>query len=250
MNPGLVTTQSLPLAYHHWIELSLEMSQQFLASPLVSEEIGTVEENLLNMAVGQRHQRQPAREIFFVKGMWAGSLSRDKRREEFIKDRKKMTTTVAALGDETPGRANYSIAYLRHFHVTKQSLCLKTNLKHRLELRQPIRERTQAGWRVRCCSSSWGLRDSPQQLVFDTSEDSGWWYGQVCWLKRLACGPSSLNLTSWAWGRTWRMILLFGLQDLYLARGILVPWPGIEPSSPALQGRFWTTGSPGKSPSF
>lgn len=137
------------------------------------------------MAVGQRHQWQPSREIFFVKGMWAGSLSRDKRREEFIKDRKKMTTTVAALGDEALARANYSIAYLRHFHVTKQNLCLKTNLKHRLELRQPIRERTQAGWRVSCCSSSWGLRDSPQQLVFDTSEDSGWWYGQVCWLKRL-----------------------------------------------------------------
>ena len=220
------------------------MSQQFLASPLVSEEIGTVEENSLKMAMGQRHQWQPAREIFFVKGMWAGSLSRDKRREEFIKDRKKMTTTVAALGDETPARANYSIAYLRHFHVTKQNLCLKTNLKHRLELRQPIKERTQAGWRV-----SWGLRDSPQWLVFDTSEDSRWWYCQVCWLKILACAPSSLSLTSWALGRTWRMILLFGLRDLYLACGILVPRPGIEPSSPALQGRFLTTGSPGKSPS-
>ena len=52
---------------------------------------------------------------------------------------------VEALGDETPERANYSIAYLRHFHVTKQNLCLKTNLKHRLELGQPIRGRTQAG---------------------------------------------------------------------------------------------------------
>ena len=35
------------------------------------------------------------------------------------------------------------------------------------------------------------------------------------------------------------------------ARGILVPRPGIEPSSPALQNRFLTTGPPGKSlPSF
>ena len=31
------------------------------------------------------------------------------------------------------------------------------------------------------------------------------------------------------------------------ARGILVPPPGIEPSSPALQGGFLTTGPPGKS---
>ena len=29
--------------------------------------------------------------------------------------------------------------------------------------------------------------------------------------------------------------------------GILVPWPGIEPMSPALEGRVWTTGAPGKS---
>ena len=32
-----------------------------------------------------------------------------------------------------------------------------------------------------------------------------------------------------------------------MAHGILVPWPGIEPVSPALQGRFLTTGPPGKS---
>ena len=29
--------------------------------------------------------------------------------------------------------------------------------------------------------------------------------------------------------------------------GILVPWPGIEPMSPALEGRFLTTGAPEKS---
>ena len=29
------------------------------------------------------------------------------------------------------------------------------------------------------------------------------------------------------------------------ARGILVPWSGIKPMSPALQGRCWTTGPPG-----
>ena len=31
------------------------------------------------------------------------------------------------------------------------------------------------------------------------------------------------------------------------ACGILVPWPGIEPTSPALEGGFLTTGPPGKS---
>ena len=30
------------------------------------------------------------------------------------------------------------------------------------------------------------------------------------------------------------------------ACGILVPWPGIEPMSPALQGGFLTTGPPGR----
>ena len=34
------------------------------------------------------------------------------------------------------------------------------------------------------------------------------------------------------------------------ACGILVLQPGIEPMSPALEGRFLTTGPPGKSPSF
>ena len=32
-----------------------------------------------------------------------------------------------------------------------------------------------------------------------------------------------------------------------VACGILVPWPGIKPVSPALEGRFLTTGPPGKS---
>ena len=32
-----------------------------------------------------------------------------------------------------------------------------------------------------------------------------------------------------------------------MACGLLVPWPGIEPSSPALEDRVLTTGPPGKS---
>ena len=34
----------------------------------------------------------------------------------------------------------------------------------------------------------------------------------------------------------------------YEACGLLVPWPRIKPLTPALQGRFLTTGPPGKSP--
>ena len=34
------------------------------------------------------------------------------------------------------------------------------------------------------------------------------------------------------------------------ACGILVPRPGINPSSPALEGRFLTTGPPGRSPNI
>ena len=35
-----------------------------------------------------------------------------------------------------------------------------------------------------------------------------------------------------------------------MACGVLVPWPGIEPTFPALEGRFVTTGPPGKSSPF
>ena len=35
-----------------------------------------------------------------------------------------------------------------------------------------------------------------------------------------------------------------------MAYGILVPWPGIEPVSPAWQGRFLTTGPPGRIPKW
>ena len=39
------------------------------------------------------------------------------------------------------------------------------------------------------------------------------------------------------------MFWLFGCE----VRGILVPWPGIEPALPALEGEALTTGPPGKS---
>ena len=55
------------------------------------------------------------------------------------------------------------------------------------------------------------------------------------------CGLSSCG--SWAYQ------LPCGMRDLSspVACGILVPRPGIEPASPALQDGFFTTGPPGKS---
>ena len=44
----------------------------------------------------------------------------------------------------------------------------------------------------------------------------------------------------------WLLVAARGLS-CPVACGILVPWPGIEPTSPALEGRFLTTGPPGKS---
>ena len=52
-------------------------------------------------------------------------------------------------------------------------------------------------------------------------------------------------------------MIFFYIETIYVvvhepgcsvARGILVPWPVIEPVSPALQGRFLTTELPEKSP--
>ena len=45
----------------------------------------------------------------------------------------------------------------------------------------------------------------------------------------------------------WIFTVVLGLSS---GMWILVPWPGIEPSSPALKGGFLSTGPPGKSPSL
>ena len=43
-------------------------------------------------------------------------------------------------------------------------------------------------------------------------------------------------------------VVVVGGLSCPLACGILVPWPGIKPVSPALEGRFLTAGPPGKNP--
>ena len=60
----------------------------------------------------------------------------------------------------------------------------------------------------------------------------------------MVCGLQSVRAL-WLW-RTVLVVEASGLS-CPVACGILVPRPGIEPVSPALEGRFSTTGPPGKS---
>ena len=59
--------------------------------------------------------------------------------------------------------------------------------------------------------------------------------GSVCAVRRLS------GCSSWA-----SLVVVHGLS-CPTACGILVPRPGIEPTSPALEGEFSTAGPPGKS---
>ena len=67
----------------------------------------------------------------------------------------------------------------------------------------------------------------------------------------LSCGIWDLPLPhAGSLDATW-LLWLWRMQGFScsVAYGVLVPQPGIKPVSPALQGRFFTTGPPGKSPS-
>ena len=57
------------------------------------------------------------------------------------------------------------------------------------------------------------------------------------------CGPFLKSLLNLLQYRFCFMFWFFGLE----ARGILAPWPGIEPAPPALEGEALTTGPRGKS---
>ena len=57
----------------------------------------------------------------------------------------------------------------------------------------------------------------------------------------VVCGTRALS-----WRHTSSVVVVRGLS-CPAARGILVPRPGIEPASPALEGGFFTTGPLGKS---
>ena len=64
----------------------------------------------------------------------------------------------------------------------------------------------------------------------------------------LRCGTRDLcggTRDLWLWYAGF-LIVVCKLSCL-AANGVLLPWPGIEPVSPTLQGRFLTFGLPGKS---
>ena len=66
--------------------------------------------------------------------------------------------------------------------------------------------------------------------------------GLSCSMGDLRCGMWGLSL----WYAGFSLVAAHRLS-CPVACGILVPWPGIEPMSPALEGGFLTTGPPGKS---
>ena len=63
----------------------------------------------------------------------------------------------------------------------------------------------------------------------------------------VVCGFSLSSCGAQAPGRVGSVVVAHRLSCPG-ACGILVPRPGIEPASPALEGGFFTTGPPGKSP--
>jgi len=61
-------------------------------------------------------------------------------------------------------------------------------------------------------------------------------------VSHLGCGTWDLAL------RPMDSLVVAHWLSCSVARGSLVPGPGIKPESPVLQGRLLTTGPPGKSP--
>ena len=65
----------------------------------------------------------------------------------------------------------------------------------------------------------------------------------------LSCSSQGLHCSIWdplLWHKGFSLVVALGLS-CPVACGILVPQPGIEPESPALEGGFLTTRPPGKS---
>ena len=142
------------------------------------------------------------------------------------------------------------------------------------------------GWRSLVGCSPWGLEesDTTERLYFHFSfscigegngnppgcsclenpRDGGTWWAAVYRVEqsrtRLKWLSSSSRLSlvaaegfscrrAWALGHMDSVVVAHGLSCLTTC-GILVPWPGIEPVFPALEGRFLTTGPQGKSHNF
>ena len=81
--------------------------------------------------------------------------------------------------------------------------------------------------RIFCCGAGSSLRGAGFSLV-------------------VVCGFSLSSCGAWAPEHVGSVVVAHGLS-CPAACGILVPRPGTEPASSALEGRFFTTGPPGKS---
>ena len=77
-------------------------------------------------------------------------------------------------------------------------------------------------------------KKKPQLFIYLTVSSLSWGTWYLCWVTQnlsLQCIEGSM-----------------GLHESPIACGILIPWAGIKPNSPSLQGGFLTTGPPRKSP--
>ena len=87
----------------------------------------------------------------------------------------------------------------------------------------------------------WTTKDVPQ--LFLKNKTKRILFTWLCW--DFVSSFSAHGLSSWGvWAQP--VIEAHG-PSCSTAAGILLPWPGIEPMSPALKAGFWTTGPPGMS---
>ena len=102
--------------------------------------------------------------------------------------------------------------------------------------RESSRPRNRTG--VSCIAggffTNWAIREAQNMYVFNCIRSS---------LGHAGYFVEAHGLSSYA---TWAFIVAAGWFCCSVACGILVSQPGIEPTSPALQGRFLTTAPPGK----
>ena len=84
----------------------------------------------------------------------------------------------------------------------------------------------------------WSKLQTCNSLSLNTSASIFFFFFKISW-----CGPILKTLLNLLQHYICLMFWIFGPE----ARGILGPWPGIEPPPFALEGKIWTTGPSGKS---
>ena len=115
-------------------------------------------------------------------------------------------------------------------------------------------------WVIMMCHSKFTDCNKPTILMWDIDSGGGWAYVETeVWENSVLYAQVCCELKN----SLFFYFLLFAVLGLHcgtwsfsncctriywpVARGILVPWPGIKPTSPALEGRFWNSGPSEKS---